>query len=76
MSGKEYLENAQKLNEQRGASLASSPCSALWEHRKEEGEVPCHTRVIGGILCRWWGDNPPSGVAMLDEAFPSQNDQS
>ncbi len=28
--------------------------------------VAVHTRVIGGILCRWWGTEPPKGRILLD----------
>lgn len=28
-----------------------------------------HTRDVGGVLCRWWGDGPvPAGVALIDAA--------
>lgn len=28
-----------------------------------------HTRLVGGVLCRWWGDGPvPPGVALIDAA--------
>lgn len=32
-------------------------------------EVTCHSRVVDGVLCRWWGDGPePKGVATIDKA--------
>lgn len=37
-----------------------------WIAERDPGTVPCHSRVIGGVLCRWWGDTPPPGVARLD----------
>ncbi len=31
--------------------------------------IPCHSRLVGGVLCRWWGDGPtPAGVALIDAA--------
>lgn len=31
--------------------------------------VPCHSRMIEGVLCRWWGDGPvPKGVALINAA--------
>lgn len=40
-----------------------------WYITKNDGEVTCHTRIIGGVLCRWWGDGqPPVGVAILNKA--------
>jgi hypothetical protein len=31
--------------------------------------VTCHSRVIGGVLCRWWGDGDiPVGVEIINHA--------
>jgi hypothetical protein len=30
-----------------------------WVTEREAGKITCHTRMIGGVLCRWWGDGPP-----------------
>lgn len=41
--------------------------SSEWETTKNDNEVPCHSRMVEGVLCRWWGDGPaPRGVAILD----------
>lgn len=47
--------------------------TAKWEVQKTDCDgnpvVTCHTRVVGGVLCRWWGDEaPPSGVEAIDRA--------
>ena len=40
-----------------------------WETEKSEGAVTVHHRMVGGVLCRWWGDGqPPEGVALIDRA--------
>ena len=44
-----------------------------WHTESSEGIVTCHSRVIGGVLCRWWGDIAPAGVAMLDEVSPPES---
>jgi hypothetical protein len=42
--------------------------SSEWEHTESPGEVHCHSRMIEGVLCRWWGRDTPPGVAMIDRA--------
>ena len=42
----------------------------LWETDAPYGAIPVHTRVIGGVLCRWCGYIEPKGAEMLDLAFP------
>jgi hypothetical protein len=47
--------------------------TSAWEVQTQDSEgnpvVTCHTRVVGGVLCRWWGDDaPPSGVEAIDRA--------
>ena len=47
--------------------------TSAWEIQRQDSDgnpvVTCHTRVIGGVLCRWWGDGPaPSGVDLIDRA--------
>lgn len=41
-----------------------------WTHWITEptagSSVPCHTRVIDGILCRYWGNETPKGRVLLD----------
>lgn len=32
------------------------------------GEIVCYSRVVGGVLCRYWGDGPPSGVVRINKA--------
>lgn len=37
-----------------------------WVTEKNEGDMTVHHLMVGGVLCRWWGDGPePSGVARL-----------
>jgi hypothetical protein len=34
-----------------------------------ENQIPCHSLMLGGVLCRWWGDKNsiiPSGVELID----------
>lgn len=41
-----------------------------WERHEEEKVVTCHSRMVGGVLCRWWGDSQdPPGVAMINSLF-------
>lgn len=52
--------------------------SSAWEIQRQDSEgnpvVTCHTRMIGGVLCRWWGDGPaPSGVDLIDRASAPPN---
>jgi hypothetical protein len=66
-------------DKERDAALAQSDAEPLdlgetteWETRTDEGCVTCHTRVVDGVLCRWWGDGPvPTGVAKIDRAARS-----
>lgn len=38
--------------------------------------VTCHSKIIGGVLCRWWGDGPqPEGVAMLDSLASGETER-
>lgn len=40
-----------------------------WITERQENNVTCHTRIIGGVLCRWWGEGElPPGVRAIDEA--------
>lgn len=55
----------------RGAALEPDTNGWTVDTTETEGRqiVTCHTRVIGGVLCRWWGDGPqPTGVEILDAA--------
>ena len=53
------------------ASAYSADVTTGWEKTKGDNEIACHSRMIGGVLCRWWGDGEvPSGVEMLNAAFP------
>lgn len=39
-----------------------------WTVTIGKGEINCHSKNIGGVLCRWWGNGePPSGVKSLEE---------
>lgn len=37
-----------------------------WTHRRCEGEVGENSKMIGGVLCRWWGTEEPEGVKTLN----------
>lgn len=41
-----------------------------WEHKGEEDstDMVVHSMVVGGVLCRWWGDKEPEGVETLKQA--------
>lgn len=60
----------------RGQLLSKSPANILrnvsseWSTTAAKGEVTCHTRMVGGVLCRWWGGGPtPPGVRQIDKAI-------
>jgi len=38
-----------------------------WEIDRGERQVTCHSLVIGGVLCRWWGEDneKPPGADLL-----------
>lgn len=47
--------------------------TSQWEIETKDDEgrgvYTCHARVVGGVLCRWWGDGaPPPGAAAIDWA--------
>jgi hypothetical protein len=43
-----------------------------WQTQTNEGTVPTHSRMVDGVLCRWWGEGaPPAGVALIDAAVTS-----
>lgn len=49
----------------------SNPLKVLtseWRTDRNENEVTCHSRMVDGVLCRWWGDDMPPGVAKIDAA--------
>jgi hypothetical protein len=72
-------DTAQKMTDafaRADKALAGAPhanvlktVSSEWEHTENLGEVPCHSRMIEGVLCRWWGRDTPPGVAMIDHAI-------
>lgn len=40
-----------------------------WERTKEPGAETVTSRVVGGVLCRWWGDgSTPEGVVLINRA--------
>lgn len=45
--------------------------AVTWETHKVAGEATVHSVVIGGILCRWWGDTEPEGVSLLNNIRPA-----
>lgn len=45
--------------------------AVTWEAHKVAGEATVHSVVIGGILCRWWGDTEPEGVSLLNNIRPA-----
>ena len=51
---------------------ASVAPDAWTTHTKDADGNPCvteHSLVVGGVLCRWWGDGePPEGVAAINRA--------
>jgi ribA/ribD-fused uncharacterized protein len=70
VEGWRQLRTVPEPGKSRGNLLRDE--TSQWEVQTEsEGNpcVPCHARVVGGVLCRWWGDgNPPSGVELIDRA--------
>jgi len=41
-----------------------------WDVTFGPNEATCHTRMVGGVMCRWWGDGPaPSGVHLINAAI-------
>lgn len=44
-----------------------------WTHRRCEGSVPENSKVVGGVLCRYWHEEEPEGVRLinsLDQVAP------
>lgn len=39
--------------------------NVAWEV-EGEGRAACHSLVIGGVLCRWWGEEEPPGHKLLE----------
>lgn len=40
-----------------------------WVADENAGTVKTHSRMVDGVLCRWWGAGPaPAGVAKIDQA--------
>jgi hypothetical protein len=82
-----WLDQAAQLMVQAAAAIdaanealtpAPQPSDAAWTtHTRDADGNPCvaeHSRVVGGVLCRWWGDGPaPAGVAMIDRATDQQS---
>ena len=60
------LTELQSLRSQAGVIEASA-----WETHKVAGEAAVHSMVIGGVLCRWWGDTEPEGVSLLNNLRPA-----
>jgi hypothetical protein len=43
-----------------------------WIESRGENMVTCHSRTVGGVLCRYWGENVPRGRALIDAAAAPQ----
>lgn len=39
-----------------------------WQTETGDDQVTCHSLVIGGVLCRWWGEVEPEGARLLSAA--------
>lgn len=51
------------------APLPPTPKTSEWHTFVNPPAMTIHTRDVGGVLCRWWGDGPvPAGVALIDAA--------
>lgn len=60
---------AQLRKERRPRENILREVSSEWDTTMNTNEVTCHSRMIEGVLCRWWGDGPtPKGVAVIDAA--------
>ena len=46
--------------------------SSEWQTTRNNNEVTCHSRMIEGVLCRWWGEDTPPGVQMIDAAASTE----
>jgi hypothetical protein len=44
-----------------------------WQTDRGENQVTCHSRMVDGVLCRWWGDDEPPGTAKIDAAASAQS---
>jgi hypothetical protein len=42
-----------------------------WETDRQDGQVTEHSMVIGGVLCRWWGEQEPPGAQILARLLPT-----
>lgn len=40
-----------------------------WEAEIIPGHTAVHSLVVDGVLCRWWGEEPPKGVETLNAAL-------
>lgn len=47
-----------------------------WQTFQEPGTVREHTMILGGVLCRWWGENEPPGAKILEGIYNALNDKS
>ena len=66
---RELAEARAALREQRKNVLRE--VSSEWDTTMNDNET-CHSRMIGGVLCRWWGDgSTPEGVKWIDDAAPA-----
>ncbi|HEX9565606.1 MAG TPA: hypothetical protein VF981_16625 [Gemmatimonadaceae bacterium] len=51
----------------------TTPGPLEWKHEHTDplspssDFVPVHSAVIGGVLCRWWGEDEPEGVKTLNQ---------
>lgn len=78
--GKELCEDAiaaiRSLRQRgRASKNVLREVSSEWHTDINDNAVTCHSRMIEGVLCRWWGDGPtPKGVAMIDAAQAAPDD--
>lgn len=72
-----YQQECDRLIRERNEALVAEArkqpnilktVSSEWEHSSADGEVSCHSKMLEGVLCRWWGSDEPLGVALIDKA--------
>lgn len=66
-------EREQVMQEVRANLLKNA--TSEWETEAEAGKVPVHSRMVGGVLCRWWGaGETPPGVAAINDSATARAD--
>lgn len=70
VSVEKAMECFEEEDRQYNANLLKPITTAEWQTDVNDNQVTCHSRMVEGVLCRWWGDDvAPLGVAIIDNAL-------